>query len=336
MVLVVTIAVTALVLGASQWRPARFTARASFVEQRGEGGAGRLASLAAQLGVGGLVQTSGRSPQFYADLLETDRVLRATVDYAYVFRGPGAFDAQQHAGSDMTLIDLSEVDGDTHEERVEEAVDRLRRALRTSVDRETGIVRVTFHSHWPEISTQVVNRLVALVHEFNLEARQAQASAERSFVEERLELAEQEVVAAEERLRAFLERNRDFSGSPELQLVHDRLEREVSLRHGVLTALAQAYEQARIEEVRNTPVITVLQPPLLPAFPDERRPLLMSLVGVVAGLIVGVTMIALAEIVRADRELHQEEYETFLTLRGEVRRELKTLVGRAEKPGQSD
>jgi uncharacterized protein involved in exopolysaccharide biosynthesis len=34
--------------------------------------------------------------------------------------------------------------------------------------------------------------------------------------------------------------------------------------------LAQAYEQARIEEVRDTPVITVIEAPMLPARPDPR------------------------------------------------------------------
>ncbi len=42
---------------------------------------------------------------------------------------------------------------------------------------------------------------------------------------------------------------------------HDRLERPVSMRQELVTAMAQAYEQARVDEVRNTPVITVIDQP---------------------------------------------------------------------------
>ena len=42
---------------------------------------------------------------------------------------------------------------------------------------------------------------------------------------------------------------------------HDRLERQVSVRQELVTAMAQAYEQARVDEVRNAPVITVIDQP---------------------------------------------------------------------------
>jgi uncharacterized protein involved in exopolysaccharide biosynthesis len=38
----------------------------------------------------------------------------------------------------------------------------------------------------------------------------------------------------------------------------------------VYTSLAQAYEQAKIEEVRDTPVLSIVVPPSLPAKGDSR------------------------------------------------------------------
>jgi uncharacterized protein involved in exopolysaccharide biosynthesis len=108
------------------------------------------------------------------------------------------------------------------------------------------------------------------VDSFNLKSRQSQASQERRFTEQRLTQAQADKRQAEDELQAFLQRNRDFRSSPQLSFAYDRLADNVSLRQQLYTTLAQSYEQARIEEVRDTPVITIVEPPMLPARPDPR------------------------------------------------------------------
>src|SRR2546428_650042 len=98
---------------------------------------------------------------------------------------------------------------------------------------------------------------LALVNTFNLERRQSRAAQEKRFVETRRTEARDELQVAEDRLKSFLERNRDYRNSPQLVFDQERLAREVALRQQLLTSLSQAYEQARIDEVRDTPVITV-------------------------------------------------------------------------------
>ena len=68
-----------------------------------------------------------------------------------------------------------------------------------------------------------------------------------------------------------------------------------SLDQDVLTTLVQAYEQARISEVRDTPVITVLQAPFLPPGPDDRRLLLSAALGIVLGGMAGIVFAFLIE-----------------------------------------
>jgi hypothetical protein len=68
-----------------------------------------------------------------------------------------------------------------------------------------------------------------------------------------------------------------FSAAPQLVLQEDRLRREVSLRQQVVSGLAQGLEQARLEESRNLPVITIVEAPVRPALPDSRRLVLKAL-----------------------------------------------------------
>jgi hypothetical protein len=51
----------------------------------------------------------------------------------------------------------------------------------------------------------------------------------------------------------------------------------VSLRQQVVSGLAQGLEQARLDESRNLPVITIVEAPVRPALPDSRRLVLKAL-----------------------------------------------------------
>ena len=80
----------------------------------------------------------------------------------------------------------------------------------------------------------------------------------RLFIEERLSAAGRELRDTEEGLRLFLEQNRHLRDSPELQFRYERLQRQVRIKEQVFTALRQHYEEARIQEVNDTPLITVI------------------------------------------------------------------------------
>ena len=79
-----------------------------------------------------------------------------------------------------------------------------------------------------------------------------------------------------------------------LAFQHDGLLREVALRQSVLTTLVQAYEQARVSEVRDTPVITVLQSPFFPPRHDPRQGVLTTLLGLILGGMMGIALAFLA------------------------------------------
>jgi len=87
--------------------------------------------------------------------------------------------------------------------------------------------------------------------------------------------------------------NQDFRSSSRLSVYQDQLQRDVNTRQAVYTTLAQAYETARIEEVRNTPVIMVVQHPRTPVLPEGRglvlKVLLAFVVTAIAAALVGLT-----------------------------------------------
>jgi uncharacterized protein involved in exopolysaccharide biosynthesis len=72
----------------------------------------------------------------------------------------------------------------------------------------------------------------------------------------------------------------------------------------VVSALAQNYGQARIDEVRDIPVITIVEAPEAPALPDSRMLLLRGLLALVARALLGALLAFLMAFVRGQQDRH--------------------------------
>ena len=142
--------------------------------------------------------------------------------------------------------------------------EELEKMLTVGVHRRTGVVSVSVETRYAPLSADVANYLVHLLNEFNLQSRQSNARALRRFMADRVSGAQSELRAAEDTLRAFMQQNRQFQDSPELQFEHDRLQRRVQVKEEVLRDLNRNYEEARIQEVNDTPLLTVIDQAVAP------------------------------------------------------------------------
>jgi uncharacterized protein involved in exopolysaccharide biosynthesis len=259
------------------YHPRSFTSTTSFVPQPPSGTASSLPGLAAQLGLAVPAVDPSQSPAFYADLLKSREVLRQAVLTTYAFTAGGT----PRRG---TLVELLAISGSSDALKEERAMRRLSDAIVVTRRRETGVIRVAVQAPWAELAQQLAERLMILVNEFNLERRQSQATAERQFIQGRLGEANAELLQAETRLQRFLTANRDYRNSPTLQFERDRMEQEVIMRRQITASLTQAHEQARIDEVRNTSVVTVIEPAHMPVAADARGFIKNVLLGATLGL----------------------------------------------------
>jgi uncharacterized protein involved in exopolysaccharide biosynthesis len=293
-IVLTTVVVAGLAAAFAQFRPLTYTTSASFRPQGNEVSNSQIMALASQFGVNvGGAGGEEASPAFYAELLTTREILSRAANQPYSVEGVGS----------VMLKDLLEIEEDTEPLRDEETIEWLREeAVSVSTGRETGTVTISVKTEWPDLSQAIAADLLDEVARFNLDTRQSQAASERQFIEARVKAGEVELTEAEDALRAFLEGNRQWQNSPMLSFQHDGLMREVTLRQSVLTTLVQSYEQARITEVRDTPVITVLQVPFLPPGNDPRRRVLTAALGIVLGGMLGIVLAFLVEAFRRPSE----------------------------------
>lgn len=269
-----------------------------------------LTGLAGQLGLGDAM-SGGASPEFFARLLHSREVLRATLQTE--FPEPGS------PGTRRQLLDLLEINGKNLEERLQVGALRLTQATETQVDQSTGIVTLSVEMNSPELAAAIANRMLELLNEFNLERRQSQSHEQRRFTGDRLREAEQDLREAERAQLRFLQNNRMYQGSPLLEFQAEQLQRTVQLKQEVFLTLTKAHEEARIAEVRDTPVLTVVDPAVPPAKRSRPRRTLGVTLAFAAGTVLGISLVYLGVFRRRVRRDRSRDYMEFQAALNEVR-----------------
>jgi len=287
--------------------PRLYTTEAQFIP-KGARGQSQIQGLAAQFGLAVPGGDGTSSPAFYVELLDSRPLLASVAD--------GQFRVRTDSG--VIVGNLARIYGikNNNPDAVKSAVvGRLKGQIDQSASARTGVITVTVHAKYPELAVQIARAVLDQVNVFNLNRRQEQAAAERQFIEGRLDDAQAQLSQAENNLEGFLSENRDYHNSPSLTLEYDRLNRKVNERQTIYNSLATGYEQAKIEEVRDLPVITVLEPPEFPIMPDPRGGKRRVMIGIIGGLLLG-TLVAFArDRLALNRNIHSDEYAEFVALK---------------------
>lgn len=327
LIVVSGLVITVLVVGWALVGARTYTSEVAFMPQSNSGRASvdGLAGLARQLGVAVPQAEPAQSPQFYAEFLGSREILGRLLADTFSVAAEPTTGTEPVLG---TLADLLRIDGEEDLIRREETLRVLAEAVSTSTTRETGIVRLKVKTPWAGLSVAVARRLIELVNEFNLETRQLNAAAESRFVQGRLGETEMSLHDAEDQLRAFLETNRQFENSPQLIFEHDRLQRQVLHQQQLSTGLQEALESARIAQVRDTPLITVVEQPQYPVYPDSRYVLLRVILGLMLGAMGGLIFGLGRDFLRKGPEGEDAEYGKFRQVWGETLADIHVWRGR--------
>lgn len=267
--------------------PRQWESRSSFTTFQSSSGTASVSGIAQQLGVQLPQGSEGGTPLFYSVLVRSRGLIRALV----ATQPPvAALGGRQDLAAALRVSD--DFAGDARREGV---VDAVLKAMAVDLNRESGIVAVGIKTSDPALSLWLNQALLSLIDTYYGAIRRTRAGAERKFSEEQRVKALQDVKRAEDAIELFLTQNKQYRGSPMLAIDFERLSREVSVKQSVYSALEQAYQKARLDEVRDTPAISIVEPPVRPARPVPR----FLLLRVLFGLVIGATLAGLGLILRA-------------------------------------
>ncbi|MDO8502344.1 MAG: hypothetical protein Q7S20_10920 [Gemmatimonadaceae bacterium] len=287
-----------------------YTTEAKFMP-RGARGQGQLGGIAAQFGINLGSGDPSSNPQLYTDLLETRSLLWPVAEKTYRMRT----DTGVVSGDLEKIFNIRDPRPAVRKAKV---ISALKGAIRSTLAAKTGVISVSVATANPELSLQIAQNLLDQVNIYNLSQRQNLASLDRAFVERQLGEKRAELRQAESELESFLEGNRQYRYSPQLVLEYGRLQRQVDMRNQIYSSLLSAYETARIEEVRDLPVITVIEAPELPIGPDSRGGVRKTAIGILIGLVLGSLLAFGRDRMARGSASQSDEFVEFAALRHEA------------------
>ncbi len=239
---------------------------------------GELSGLVGQFGIGG----SGEDPsRVYPEILQSRAMARTILEMSVVDR----------AGRSQRYLDRFDMKSDSQEAKIENATRAfLVRRSRTILNPKNNAIKIVVYDSDPEVAAQVANAMVAELDRVNQEINRSNARARREFIDSRRIKVAEELQTLEEALLQFHEENRQIQGSPQLKLEAERLERRVRVSEELYLTLTKELEVAKIDEVRDVPVISVLDRAVPPVECQSPRKRLIVVVTFVLATALGLVL----------------------------------------------
>lgn len=211
-------------------------------------GLGNLSELASLAGVStGEVSLT----KLYPTIIKSESVLKNVIY------------AQYHTNKfkdSANLIQFWEIEEKTPGRAYEAALKALSNELDVSLDLKTGVVSISMETREPQLSADIINNITSELDKFIRTKRTTNASEQRKWIEGRLVEVKRDLERSEGVLKEFRENNRRVIDSPQLLMEQDRLIREVQINSTLYIELKKQYELAKIEEIKNIPIINVMDP----------------------------------------------------------------------------
>lgn len=294
------------------------------LEVEGGSSAGSSNPVAEALGIKPSLNTAGFP---YAKELKSREFLSQMLEERFSFPADGAI----RSG---TLMSFGGIEGRTAKRREKKARDWLLSSV-TFVPDPDGTTHMFVEMPWPALAESVSVRLVHKLNDRIVRRRQERVSRDRFYTLQILRAMQDSMDRAERRVETFVQRNRQYSNSPALQNEYNSLQRDFSIRQSMYSTLLSQYEGARIEEVRATRMIMVLDPPYVPDQDPPRRWLVppRDLVKVAFLLMATVFLAFVVEFVAAAGRRNPAEYAEFLALRARTFGRISRLFRRDRRSG---
>lgn len=251
-VAIATTVVTLVALVVALVLPKYYKSTAVILPQTDRGTLSGLSGLSDLASMAGL-SINGDVPlaQLYPSIILSEAVLRNVIFTKYetsLVEGPA------------DLIRIFDIDEGDERRDFEEALEQLRKNLDIVADRRTNVASVSIETRDPELSAKIVNTITQELDRFLRTKQTTSASEQRHWIELRLVEVKAQLDSSENNLREFREKNRRVTDSPKLLLEQERLIREVTINSTVYLELNKQLEIAKIEEVKNIPIVTVMDP----------------------------------------------------------------------------
>ena len=284
-IIVPTILCTLMIINVLFYVKPVYTSTSKIMSSSSSGSTSQAAGLAAQFGIA--LPTAQSEPKWvYPEIVNSRTMARILLKRK--------FDTNEF-GPQKSLLQILTYGNDNPQVGLDTleimAVDNFLAMIKISEDITTSILTLNINASEASLAAEVNQALIEELDTHQRKYNKAKTSDTKKFIEERIIDTEKELMAAEEDLKVFMGRNRRIENSPALQLEQQRLSREVTVLTGVFTTLKQQLETTKIEEVKESDYVIILDAPEIPlqrSKPNKRMMVILTgLIGIGLGIGIG-------------------------------------------------
>lgn len=257
-----------------------YQASVKFYKSEGEGAvpSGGLMSLASQFGMGGMATSSMNIKDLLTSNNIADRV---------IFK-----DWQTEAFEEpVNFITFWELEWEPEEDPDStQLIFSAREAYKETVsidhDEESGLITISVMLPEPQLAADVANFIAKEIDTYVRKDKKTQVKENINYITTRLDTVKRELRQAENALKRFEENNRRIE-SPELSLQYMRMQRSVTIKEQTYLTLQSELEKAKVQLVKETPIINILDAAEKPAKRAKPNKKLIVIIGTFLGGFLG-------------------------------------------------
>lgn len=262
-----------------------YVSTSKIMSSSGSTGSSQASSFAAQFGIN-LGSNQVDTKWVYPEIIKSRTIARKLLKKNFIISGNS---------QNKTLLNILKSNKEQSKSNFKELESKATKLLLDMIsvaeNIKTGILTLSVTASDPQLAKLINSAIIEALDSHQKEYNKSKTSYTRQFIEERILQTEKELMTSEESLKVFRDRNRRIENSPALQLALQRLNREVSVLTGVFTTLKQQYETTKIDELKESDYVIIVDPPEAPLYrssPAKTKMVIMSIVlGFCLSLLIG-------------------------------------------------
>lgn len=269
-------------------------------------GLGQFAGLASLAGVDLSSATAGGSDAIRPDLYPD--VLKSTPFFLELFK----VKVHNKDNKEMTFIQFYEtfvLDNEIEEKdtkikfptskqyiavsyQTEKNLKDLRERISAVIDKKSGLITVTVKLPDPLVATIITDYSMNFLTNYITNYRTEKAKRDLDFLAERLDAAKGKYYNNQAKKAQYSDQNQlSMMKLQTADLQRERIESEYKISSTFYNTLLQKYEEAKLKLQQETPVIKVLEPPVVPNKRSEPKRAIVIILATFLGSILGVIFV---------------------------------------------
>jgi uncharacterized protein involved in exopolysaccharide biosynthesis len=165
----------------------------------------------------------------------------------------------------------------------------LRERINATIDKKTGLLTVTVKMPDPVVATLITRYSMDYLTNYIISYRTEKAKKDLNFLAERLDAAKGKYYNNQAKKAQYSDQYQlSMMKLQAADLQRERIESDYKISSSFYNNLLQKYEEAKLKIQQETPVIKVLEPPVVPNKRSEPKRIILILISAFLGGIIGV------------------------------------------------